>query len=469
MGAIESWRCHLGALLPDLLGVTVAIGWASSRLRLTSSFDFVLASVFSLSVLEELHWLAEKIERWVMWGAVEPKDFAQMRLRLDFGLRRAIMGFNEWAVPGLGGAFFVRQLSWACMGLRLAPEVNTQATPARIAEALEAFASWIVVRGDPRARLEHRVQGKRKFAGRTSLSFSDVAKGGAYVTVPFRRSATRALPGLKFCVREEVRFSALELTPAGIELAELAFASGQGLGGNARRWLSEWIEKDDKDTRKVQPAIKAALEPSSASAAERHLVLEHVRGDVRRADLERLLRRYTDAALVTRSGRDRFLADVQHAEHAGRLATCFAFEDVRTSILQAAQAVSDAIRSSAQEVQALVERQDVAEAFAGLGRDCDTLRASAALGTPLDALGFCAEQSGSRGLEERVALLAGRAPMVFSVIDGRIDQGVAYTDKPLVADDAYDHQENDVQKDTYGVPRPLLRLRQLLVDAGAQP
>ncbi|MGS1015194.1 hypothetical protein ACVCL0_03495 [Rhodanobacter sp. UC4450_H17] len=404
-----------------------------------------------------------------MWGAVEPKDFAQMRLRLDFGLRRAIMGFNEWAVPGLGGAFFVRQLSWACMGLRLAQEVDTPATAARIAEALEAFASWIVVRRDPQARSEHRVQGKRKFAGRTSLSFSDIAKGGAYVTVPFRRSATRALPGLKLCVREEARFSVLELTPAGIELAELAFASGKELGGDARSWLRDWIEEGNRDTKKVHPAIKAALQPSLASEAEKRLVLARVRDDARRADLERLLGRHTDATLATKSGRGDFLANVQHAEHAARLATCFAFEDVRASTLHAAQAMSNAIRSSAQKVRALAERQDVADAFAALGRDCDVLRAGAASGTPVDASGFCAEQSASRGLEERVALLAARAPMVFSVIDGRIDQGVAYSGKPLVADDAYDLQENDIQEDTYRVPRPLLRLRQLLADAEAQP
>lgn len=404
-----------------------------------------------------------------MWGAAEPRDFAQMRLRLDFGLRRAIMGFNEWAVPGLGGASFVRQLSWACMGLRLAQEVDTPATPARIAEALEAFASWIVVRHDPQAKSERRVQGKRKFAGRTSLSFNDVVKGGAYVTVPFRRSATRALPGLNLCVREEARFSALELTPAGIELAELAFASGRELDGDARRWLKAWIEEGDKDTKKVQPAIKAALNPSLASDAEKRLVLARVRGDVRRADLERLLSSHTDATLATKSGRDSFLAKVQDADHAARLATCFAFEDVRASALQAAQAMSNAIRSSAQEVHSLAERQDVAEAFAALGRDCDVLRAGAAQGAPVDAAGFCAEQSGSRGLEERVASLAGRAPVVFSVIDGRVDQGVAYTGKPLVADDAYDLQESDMQEDTYGVPRPLLRLRRLLVDAGEQP
>ncbi|WNC94616.1 hypothetical protein RI103_36365 [Paraburkholderia sp. FT54] len=389
-----------------------------------------------------------------------------MRLRLDFGLRRAIMGFNEWAVPGLGGAFFVRQLSWACMGLRLAQEMETSATPARIAEALEAMASWIVVRRGAQAETEPRVQGKRKFAGRNSLSFSDVATGGTYVTVPFRRSVTRALPGLNLCIREEARFSKLELTPAGIELAELAFASGQQSEGGARRWLKQWIQLEDKEAKNVQQVVKDALEPALASDAEKRLVLERVRADERRAVLATLLCTHTDAKLATESGRKSLLDGVHHAEHAARLATCFAFEDVRASALQAAQSIGGAIQGSAQEVRDLAARQDVAEAFDALGRECDAMRDGAAPGAPSDAVGFCQEQSHSRMLEERIASLAGRAPMLFSVIEGRIDQGVAYTGKPLVADDAYEVQETEVPQ-ARGVPGPLLRFRRLLADAGA--
>ncbi|MFM0703585.1 hypothetical protein [Paraburkholderia sediminicola] len=389
-----------------------------------------------------------------------------MRLRLDFGLRRAIMGFNEWAVPGLGGAFFVRQLSWACMGLRLAQEVETSATPARIAEALEAFASWIVVRRGAEAESETRVQGKRKFAGRNSLSFNDVAKGGAYVTVPFRRSATRALPGLKLCAEEEARFSSLELTRDGIELAELAFASGRGLEGDARGWLKEWIGQEDKAAKSVQRTVKAALEPGLASEAEKQLVLGCVRADRRRAVLADLLRTHSNTMLGTQSGRAALLDGVQDAEHAARLATCFAFEDVRTRTLRAAQSISSTIHVSAQEVRQLAGRKDVMDAFDELGRKCDALKASVAPGAPSEALGFCEEQSGSNDLATRIASLAGRAPIVFSVIGGRIDQGVAYTGKPLVADDAYDAQETEAEP-VLEVPGPLLRFRRLLKDAEA--
>jgi hypothetical protein len=400
-----------------------------------------------------------------MWGAAEPRDFAQMRLRLDFGLRRAVMGFNEWAVPGVGGVFFVRQLSWACMGLRLAAETETAATPARVAEALEAFASWIVVRSGVEVENEPRVQGKRKFAGRKSLSFSDVVKGGAYVTVPFRRSATRALPGLNLCIREEARFSALALTPEGIELAELAFATGRQRGGDARRALKTWIQQDDKAVTKVHAAIKAALVPAEVSEAEKLLVLKHIFADERRKVLAKLLRTHSDEKLQNETGRKSLLGGVHDVEHAARLATCFAFEDVRARLLIAAETIRIAIQGSAQEVRDLRARQDVVEAFDELGRECDLMQASTAPGAPSDALSFCHEQSTSRALDDRITALAGRAPMVFSVIDGRIDQGVARTGKPLLTDDAYDTQETEIPR-ILGVPGPLLRFRRLLRDAG---
>ncbi|SOE97698.1 hypothetical protein SAMN05414139_10850 [Burkholderia sp. D7] len=401
-----------------------------------------------------------------MWGAVEPMDFAQMRLRLDFGLRRAIMGFNEWAVPGLGGAFFVRQLSWACMGLRLAQEVETSATPARIAEALEALASWIVIRRGAEAEPETRVQGKRKFTGRSSLSFNDVAKGGAYVTVPFRRSATRALPGLALCLREEARFSSLKLTHEGIELAELAFNSGRDLKGDARSWLKEWIRQESKATKKVQGTVKAALEPGLASSLEKRLVLRQVRADERRATLADLLRTHSNDVLGTQDGRASLLDRVRNTEHSARLGTCFAFEDVRTRALRSAQSINSAIQVSAQDVRRLAECKDVSDAFDELGRKCDAMTASVACGAPSEALVFCQEQSNSNDLTTRIASLAGRAPMVFSAVDGRIDQGVAFTGKPLVADDAYDAQESEAEE-VLDVPGPLLRFRRLLRDAGA--
>ena len=113
------------------------------------------------------------------WGTIEPTESLQTRLRLDFGLRPAILALNDWAVPGLGGVFFVRQLTWSCLGIRLAGELDRPAMAARIAEGIEALASWTAL-GCGGYEKDDRVQGKRKLRRQDGLSFNAVSVGGAY-------------------------------------------------------------------------------------------------------------------------------------------------------------------------------------------------------------------------------------------------------------------------------------------------
>ena len=193
-------------------------------------------------------------------------------------------------------------------------------------------------------------------------------------------------------------------------------------------------------------------------------MLGRVLADGRRALLADLLRTHSNAELGKQSGRDSLLEGIRDTEHAHRLATCFAFEDVRRCSLKAAQSISNAIQGAVQEVGQLARRRDVLDAFDELGRKCDALKASVAPDAPKEALTFSEEQAGSSDLAMRIASLAGRAPMIFSVIGKCIDKGVAYTGKPLVADDAYDAQEIE-EASVLDVPTPLLRFRRLLKDA----
>ncbi len=396
-----------------------------------------------------------------MWGAAQPKDLPQARLRLDFGLRPAILVFNDWAVPGLSGASFVRQLSWACMGLRLAQEVKSDATPARIAEGLEALASWMVVKGLPEGVLERRVQGRRKFAGRRTLSFGDVARRSAYVTVPFRRSTTRALPGLGLCVREEARFGALELSAAGAELAEHALAAGTD--GQALRALVAWIEQSDTPITKVSAGIRAALDPRIASEREKRLVRTQLLSERRRAEVAGLMEQQRAEDLVSAEGRLKFLSQLQDRAHAARLQTCFAFEDIRGSALQAAQVLGEAVADAERTPAALAARDGVAMAFGVLAKHCAVLLDGLDGAAPAEAGAFCQSQGEAQPLDTRIASLVQRVPLLFSLVDGRIERCQGYTGKPLVADDAFAAQEND-EPAVRGLPRPLLRLRNLLED-----
>ena len=66
-------------------------------------------------------------------------------MRLDFGLRPAILALNEWAIPSLRGVFFVRQLTWSCLGIMRADKMNRPSMATRVAEGIEALASWIAI------------------------------------------------------------------------------------------------------------------------------------------------------------------------------------------------------------------------------------------------------------------------------------------------------------------------------------
>jgi len=395
----------------------------------------------------------------VTWGAIEPAESSESRLRLDFGLRPAILRFNEWAVPGLGGAFFVRQLTWGCMGLRLAQELDGKASAARIAEGLEALAGWIVVRQSRGRRVEDdRVQGKRKFAEVASLSFDSVSRGGAYVTVPFRRAATRALPGLGFC-QEEARFSALTLTQQGVELAESAMVYD-----DARARIFEWLRTGTTELHRVSDELKRTLLPEFASDAERKLVHKQVLENDERRTIGRLLHKTSIEELAGAEGRNSFLAGLPDAGRRKRLKTCFAFEDLRAASLAAAQEVCNVIDDGPRTASALATRASVIRGFSTLEIQASTLNGLLAEDAPAEAAAFCAEQGAGAPLPRRILALCSRVPMIFSVIGDRIDQGIGYT-RELVADDPSGAPPVGADQQL-AVPRPIVRLRRLLMEAG---
>jgi hypothetical protein len=396
----------------------------------------------------------------VTWGAIEPSEASESRLRLDFGLRPAILRFNEWAVPGLGGAFFVRQLTWGCMGLRLAQELDGKASAARIAEGLEALAGWIAVRQSKGGRIEdNRVQGKRKFAEVTALSFDSVSRGGAYVTVPFRRATTRALPGLGFC-EEEARFSALTLTPQGVELAESAMVYD-----DARLRIFEWLRTGTTELHRVSDELKKTLLPEFASDAEQRLVHKQVLENYERRIIERLFHKTSIEELAGSEGRKSFLAALPDSGMYRRLSTCFAFEDLRAVSLAAAQEVRNVINDGPRTASELARHSEVIRCFSALERQAFILNGLLAEDAPKEAAAFCAEQGAGAPLAERILALCSRVPMVFSMIGDRIDQGIGGDTRELVADDPSGAPQADADQ-KLAVPRPFVRLRRLLMDAG---
>jgi hypothetical protein len=395
----------------------------------------------------------------VTWGAIEPIESLQTRLRLDFGLRSAILAFNEWAVPGLGGAFFVRQLTWGCMGIMLAQEINKPLMAARIAEALEAFASWIALKRSNGYERDDRIQGKRKFSELDSLSFDAVNAGGAYVTVPFRRAATAALPGLGFCVKAEARFNALQLARPGTALAQAALSSS-GVFDMAL----DFIKRSSNVHSHINSKLKQALLPGTATGEERSLVKTQLMSDKRRARLVQLVDQYDDAltALQSDRGKTAFLAQIEDAGHRAQLDACFTFERVRSNALSAAQSLATCVKATQQSWANLAGSKEVRTRFGTLAESCAELTAKLMplQDVPSEIKVFCNEQSRNATLEQRIRALATRLPLILSVLDHGLDRGLGYTDS-LVSADVDDATEGEAAPGDAAIPRPLLRLKRL--------
>jgi hypothetical protein len=396
------------------------------------------------------------------WGAIEPAESPQSRLRLDFGLRPAILALNEWAVPGLGGVFFVRQLTWSCLGIMLADEINRPMMAARTAESIEALASWIAI-GRGGYEKDDRVQGKRKLRNLDGISFDAVSTGGAYVTVPFRRSATAALPGLGFCVSAEFRFNSLQLAPAGVALASTVLRDG-----SVADRLRNWISKPQARIKSTSEQLKQALLPGAETSDECQLVLDRLLADPDRARLARLLQRCdtTLSSLQTDEGIAQFLGQIDSLLQRTRLDVCFAFERVRASAVKAAQALADAIEAGAQPWSALVAAVDVQRDFEVFQRDCNLLRSrlDKVSDIPTGIREFCDEQRSALGLEQRIRALADRLPQIFTLQPRTLDRGMGYT-TDLVAADSIDPSEGETVMTTFLLPRPLVRLKRLYEEA----
>lgn len=331
----------------------------------------------------------------VTWGTIEPVESLQTRLRLDFGLRPAILAFNEWAVPGLGGAFFVRQLTWSCVGIRLAEEMNKPLMASRIAEALEAFASWIALKRSNDYEKDDRVQGKRKFRDVDDVSFDAMTGGGAYVTVPFRRAATASLSGLDLCVRAETRFNSLRLSRSGVALAQTVLSNRRVAG-----ILHRFIKESSKAHSRIHDDVKYALLPGDATEEECSIVKTRLFSNSRRARVLQLLVQEDDAltSLQSSQGQLAFLNQITDTHHRAQLDACFAFERVRSGALNGAQALADCIKATSQTWTNIAAALEVKAKFASLARSSDELatKLRTLQGVPPEIIIFCDEQGGGQ-------------------------------------------------------------------------
>jgi len=175
------------------------------------------------------------------WFIPEPEDFPSQRALLHLGLNKAARYYRELVVPGIGGAWFVRQLSWAMGGIVLAKELHLK--PSKIANAIEALACKLEWNNSENED-DYDGKGIRAFNrdGDDVWGFKELSDKKHYVQITYRMSTVRALTGLGLTTG--TRFNTMELTQIGNAFVEDFLNQNKGGRGGkiVRNALTEWIQ-----------------------------------------------------------------------------------------------------------------------------------------------------------------------------------------------------------------------------------
>lgn len=154
----------------------------------------------------------------VSWDALTP-DPDYRRRQQDLGLRRAVVSFNDRAVPGLGNLWFSMPVAWALFGLKIAADRKLNAVT--VTNAIEALAMKAAHRASSGAEdktVGRRLRGHRKLALADDLSYASLSRPGAYVSQPLRQMLQQPLDGLGLATGG--RFATLELASDALTLLE---------------------------------------------------------------------------------------------------------------------------------------------------------------------------------------------------------------------------------------------------------
>jgi hypothetical protein len=223
------------------------------------------------------------------------------RVDLTFNLGDAIRYHREMTVPGIGGFSFVRQLSWAVMGISLSQKLDNALKANVIANGIEALGCKVEYCKTTREEEDYSFIGSRAFRRNSeAYLFKELSQSKYYVQNTYRQSIVTALLSLGFC--ESTRFNQMKLTEVGEKLKN-AFGSqklefhfnkkGKKTATTCEDFLKDWVTLNkpeecfsnilnDHDVYKV-------LSPSKATEKEKIIVWNRLnaRNDKPENDKER--------------------------------------------------------------------------------------------------------------------------------------------------------------------------------------
>jgi len=205
-------------------------------------------------------------EGWFISGI---EKFPSQRALLSLGLNSATRYYRELIVPGIGGVWFVRQLTWAVAGIELAG--NSTYRPIKVANAIEALAcklQW------EREQENYSGRGSRAFArDREGVfwSFNNLSDQIYYVQVTYRQSAVRALSSLGLAYG--TRFNSMQLSTIGHDLANAFFYQNDGSSSKRSIYpaLNNWI---NDSTRVIPKNTLQVITRDDPTFAEKRIVMD---------------------------------------------------------------------------------------------------------------------------------------------------------------------------------------------------
>lgn len=211
----------------------------------------------------------------IIWGVLGPETLQSARRTRTLELGAAVRMFNEIAVPGLGGAWFGKQIFLAVLGVAVSERIRARGGRAdniQVANAIEALGCWLAYTHNGRQR-DDRLRGIDKLAGvDRPLLFSAFSRRGFYVTQPMRMGTVQALRSLGLVHSAGERFNAYSCSEIGVDFIE---ACCEGL--RPRRlhpldalfsWASENLDPDTSTMRRVISPVEPLPVPAREQLEE---------------------------------------------------------------------------------------------------------------------------------------------------------------------------------------------------------
>ncbi|MDO5643428.1 MAG: hypothetical protein Q4G26_13715 [Paracoccus sp. (in: a-proteobacteria)] len=203
-----------------------------------------------------------------------PENVKSSRRRLTLGLGKAVMLYNEAAVPGLGGLWFIRQAALALLGIRIAEETAHAGSKIDVANAIEALACWISFQDGGWSRGDWRLRGSRKLKALQDRgvdhTFRRLRSRSAYVTQPMRMGCVQALPALGLVDASGSRFNSFSVNARGHQLIDAVF----GKWGEGKQRLPynllEWVLNKPVN---FTPSLRRKLDPTAEAGYDARMIM----------------------------------------------------------------------------------------------------------------------------------------------------------------------------------------------------